>query len=39
MYKPKDFSFKTNKNNNKKLDEIKWDKDYAEGKLKCRVII
>lgn len=37
MYIPKDFLFRTRKRANRKLDEIKWDREYAEGQLKCRV--
>ena len=37
MYKQKDFLYKTKKYSNRKLNEIKWDKEYADGQLKCRV--
>ena len=38
IYKPKDFLIKAKlQRSNRKLSEIKWDRDYAEGQLKCRV--
>ena len=37
MPKLKEYFFRPQKKSNRKLEEIKWDKEIEEGQLKCRV--